>query len=47
MWQVNRTAPTLSHTVTDGDTANRTFKVYTTDANGNPKDQVKYVAAEG
>ncbi|MFF0629411.1 hypothetical protein [Streptomyces sp. NPDC004296] len=37
------TTPTLSNTVTDGDgdTANLTFEVYTIDANGNPKDQVK------
>ncbi|OKI09369.1 hypothetical protein A6A06_01260 [Streptomyces sp. CB02923] len=43
MWQVNSTAPTLSNTVTDGDgdTANLTFEVYSTDANGNPKEQVK------
>ena len=43
VWQVNRTVPTLSNTVTDGDgdTANLTFQVYTTDASGNPKDQVQ------
>ncbi|MEK2474089.1 hypothetical protein [Streptomyces noursei] len=43
VWQVDRTTTTLSNTVTDGDggTANLTFEVYTTDANGNPKDQVK------
>ncbi|MEU7103086.1 hypothetical protein AB0A66_32795 [Streptomyces longwoodensis] len=43
VWQVNRTNPTLSNTVTDGDgdTANLTYQVYTTDASGNPKDQVK------
>ena len=43
VWQVNRTNVTLSNTVTDADddTANLTFQVYTTDANGNPKDQVK------
>ncbi|MEU0413602.1 hypothetical protein ABZ307_38230 [Streptomyces griseorubiginosus] len=42
VWQVNRTNPTLSNTVTDGDgdTANLTFQVYTTDASGNPKAQV-------
>ncbi|MFD7935294.1 hypothetical protein ACFV4T_12280 [Streptomyces sp. NPDC059755] len=43
VWQVNRTTPTLSNTVSDGDgdTANLTFEVYTTDASGNPKAQVK------
>ncbi|MEU7576725.1 hypothetical protein AB0B50_03880 [Streptomyces sp. NPDC041068] len=43
VWQVNRTTVTLSNTVTDADddTANLTFQVYTTDANGNPKSQVQ------
>ncbi|WP_411129039.1 hypothetical protein [Streptomyces sp. x-19] len=44
VWQAGSTTPTLSNTVTDGDgdTANLTFEVYTTDAAGNPKDQVKF-----
>jgi hypothetical protein len=43
VWQVDRTTVTLRNTVTDadGDAANLTFQVYTTDAAGNPKDQVK------
>lgn len=43
VWQVNRTNVTLSNTVTDadGDTANLTFQVYTTDASGKPKTQVQ------
>lgn len=42
VWQVNRTMPTLSNTVTDpdGDKANLTFAVYTTDAFGNPDKQI-------
>ncbi|GGX47536.1 hypothetical protein GCM10010341_81530 [Streptomyces noursei] len=38
---LSRRRSILSNTVTDGDTANLTFEVYTTDVNGNPKDQVK------
>lgn len=43
VWQTNRTNVTLSNTVTDadGDKADLTFQVYTTDASGNPKDQVQ------
>ncbi|MEU2246647.1 hypothetical protein [Streptomyces sp. NPDC019224] len=43
VWQVNRTTPTLSNTVTDadGDTADLTFEVYTTNADGTPNAQVK------
>jgi hypothetical protein len=43
VWQANRTTVTLRNTVTDadGDAANLTFQVYTTDAAGNPKDQVQ------
>lgn len=43
VWQVNTTEAVLRNTVTDpdGDKANLTFEVYTTDANGNPKTQVK------
>jgi hypothetical protein len=43
VWQADRTTVTLANTVTDpdDDTANLTFQVYTTDAAGNPKDQVK------
>lgn len=43
VWQVDRTTVTLRNTVTDadGDAANLTFQVYTTDASGNPKDQVQ------
>ncbi|UQA93743.1 hypothetical protein [Streptomyces halobius] len=42
VWQANRTTVTLRNTVTDADddAANLTFEVYTTDADGNPKDQV-------
>lgn len=43
VWQVNRTNVTLRNTVTDadGDKADLTFQVYTTDASGNPKTQVQ------
>ncbi|GAA1143717.1 hypothetical protein [Streptomyces javensis] len=43
VWNVDRTTTVLRNTVTDadGDKANLTFEVYTTDASGNPKDQVK------
>ncbi|WP_143675894.1 MULTISPECIES: hypothetical protein [Streptomyces] len=50
VWQVNRTDVTLSNTVTvtdaDGDDADLSFQVYTTDANGNPKDQVQLTDPE-
>ncbi|WP_141753827.1 hypothetical protein [Streptomyces luteocolor] len=43
VWQVSSTETVLSNTVTDkdNDEANLTFEVYTTDANGKPKTQVK------
>lgn len=43
VWQVNTTEVVLRNTVTDadGDKANLTFEVYSLDANGNPKTQVK------
>ncbi|MEU5403578.1 hypothetical protein ABZ348_30295 [Streptomyces sp. NPDC005963] len=43
VWQVNTTETVLRNTVTDkdNDTANLTFEVYTTDAFGKPKAQVK------
>ncbi len=43
VWQVNTTETVLRNTVTDkdNDTANLTFEVYTTDAFGKPKTQVK------
>ncbi|MFE6157103.1 hypothetical protein [Streptomyces sp. NPDC057889] len=42
MWQVNNMTPTLKNTVTDadGDMSTLTFEVWTTDANGAPKDLV-------
>ncbi|TDC05260.1 hypothetical protein [Actinomadura bangladeshensis] len=47
MWQVNTSMAVLRNTVTDadGDTANLTFEVWTTDASGNPKAQVKLTDA--
>ncbi|WP_159393768.1 fibronectin type III domain-containing protein [Streptomyces sp. NRRL F-5755] len=43
VWQSNRTNVTLRNTVTDadGDAANLSFQVYTTDASGNPKTQIQ------
>ncbi|ROP44224.1 hypothetical protein EDD94_8012 [Streptomyces sp. PanSC9] len=43
IWQTNRTSVTLRNTVTDadGDKSDLSFQVYTTDASGNPKDQVQ------
>lgn len=43
VWQANRTNVTLRNTVTDadGDASNLTFQVYTTNAEGTPKDQVQ------
>ncbi|MFJ6573349.1 hypothetical protein ACIQNU_38650 [Streptomyces sp. NPDC091292] len=47
VWNVNTTMAVLRNTVTDadGDKANLTFEVWTTDANGNPKAQVKLTDA--
>ncbi|MEV0982602.1 hypothetical protein [Streptomyces sp. NPDC049915] len=43
VWNVNTSMAVLRNTVTDadGDKANLTFEVYSTDASGNPKTQVK------
>ncbi|WP_327323426.1 hypothetical protein OG735_13560 [Streptomyces sp. NBC_01210] len=43
VWNVNTSMAVLRNSVTDadGDKANLTFEVWTTDANGNPKTQVK------
>ncbi|OKI02038.1 hypothetical protein A6A06_13105 [Streptomyces sp. CB02923] len=43
VWQVDSTTPTLSNTVidSDGDPTRLTFLVYTADANGKPRNQVK------
>ncbi|MFF9131537.1 hypothetical protein ACF1AY_38635 [Streptomyces sp. NPDC014776] len=43
VWSVNTSMAVLRNTVTDadGDKANLTFEVYSLDASGNPRTQVK------